>query len=329
MLRGRLKFRDLEEVRKEVEKRSQGEYTVAGGTYKGCYSKILIKHNTCGKIYSVTLSMYFSRGKKCPKCYGTKFNHKKSKEEYSEDFKKVSHDEYELMSPYVNSHEKISIKHKYCGRTFLMAPSKFLGRPHCPLCGRERSAKSKVKSTAWFSSELKRILGNKYVLLGEYTGSYNPIEIKHIECGNTYKKTPREIIDGHVGCPYCNRNSLGESLLLEFLDRNSIAYEYQKKFDSLMDKRQLSYDFYLPDYKVLIEYQGIQHYIPRSFGSKDKDNDLSNFVNQVYHDYLKKTFAESNDYRLVTIKYSIDTYEKISEYLSSILFCKAEESQPK
>ena len=29
---------------------------------------------------------------------------------------------------------------------------------------------------------------------------------------------------------------------------------------TFFDKRRLSFDFYLPEYKLLIEYNGIQHY---------------------------------------------------------------------
>lgn len=325
----RYKFKDIASVKDEVEHSSNNEYTVVSKEYSGCFSKILIKHRSCGTVYSVTANNYFHRGKKCPKCYGRHFNHKKSTEEYQKDFSKVSNGDYKLLSSYKNCHVKVKIKHITCGRCFLMAPSRFLGRPHCPICGRERSASSKVKNTEWFSSKLVSILGESYQLVGKYTSSYTPVTIKHSKCGKTYTKTPREIIDGHVGCPYCSRISLGEVLILEFLDSKGIKYEYQKTFSQLEDKKKLSYDFFLPEYKVLIEYQGIQHYIPRSFGSKDADSTLNNFVTQLYHDYLKKTFAEENQYKLVPIKYTVNTHEKVDNYLSSILFCKAEEPLPK
>jgi very-short-patch-repair endonuclease len=70
----------------------------------------------------------------------------------------------------------------------------------------------------------------------------------------------------------------------------------------------LSYDFYLPKYNLLIEFQGLQHekYIPGFHKSKQ------DFLKQKEHDKRKKEYAEQNKYNLLEIwYYEFDEIEKI------------------
>lgn len=72
------------------------------------------------------------------------------------------------------------------------------------------------------------------------------------------------------GCPKC-RCSKGEKKIDSFLKEKEITFIYEKTFSDLKGtkNRVLSYDFYLPEYNLLIEYQGEQHAIPISFHRKD------------------------------------------------------------
>lgn len=54
--------------------------------------------------------------------------------------------------------------------------------------------------------------------------------------------------------------SRGEYYISVFLANNHIKFEREKIFTDCKDERYLPFDFYLPDYKVCIEYQGQQHY---------------------------------------------------------------------
>jgi len=61
-----------------------------------------------------------------------------------------------------------------------------------------------------------------------------------------------------IGCPKC-KTSKGENEIIKYLDLHKIDYIHQKKFDGCKYKTQLPFDFYLPDYNMCIEYDGIQH----------------------------------------------------------------------
>ncbi|HJD72315.1 MAG TPA: hypothetical protein K8V13_11935, partial [Enterobacter roggenkampii] len=112
----------------------------------------------------------------------------------------------------------------------------------------------------------------------------------------------------------CNE-SHGEKYIRNYLDNHSIKYIPQKKFKDLKDKTYLSYDFYLPEYNMLIEYQGIQHFESISFNGMDN----SNLEKQQHHDNLKRKYAKDNGYKLLELKYTLDTQEKVNNYLNKTI----------
>lgn len=130
--------------------------------------------------------------------------------------------------------------------------------------------------------------------------------------GHTYLQTPNTHLTNH-GCPICNE-SHGERFIRNYLDRHNIKYEAQKKFEDLKDKKQLSYDFYLSDYNILIEYQGIQHYESVDYFGGD-----SRFETQLYHDFIKYKYAKDNNYKLIELPYTMDCENEIDDYLDKTI----------
>ena len=120
------------------------------------------------------------------------------------------------------------------------------------------------------------------------------------------------------GCPYLTTYK-GEEYIKQYLQRNNISFNIQQKFSDLLGTGdgQLSYDFSIPDEKygyILIEYNGIQHYeVVEYFGGEEK------FKIQKEHDKRKRDYAKKHGYKLITIKYTYDTYESVEEYLDNEL----------
>ena len=81
--------------------------------------------------------------------------------------------------------------------------------------------------------------------------------------------------------------------------------EMQKKFDNLkgLGNRKLSYDFYLPSYNLLIEFQGEQHERPVIFRGVSKEKAQENFLKQQEHDKRKREYAKTHDINLLEIWY--------------------------
>ena len=70
----------------------------------------------------------------------------------------------------------------------------------------------------------------------------------------------------HSHCPCYTITSKGENEVEKVLIELNIIFEKQKR---LQDMKKAPFDFYLPDYNLLIEFQGKQHYEPvAQFGGK-------------------------------------------------------------
>lgn len=111
----------------------------------------------------------------------------------------------------------------------------------------------------------------------------------------------------------------GEEYIKQYLQAHDISFSAQKKFPGLsgLNNGPLSYDFSILNKTheiILIEYNGIQHYaeIPY-YGGK------TFLEKQQEHDRRKREYAKQHGYKLITIKYTYDTYEKVAEYLDKHL----------
>lgn len=87
------------------------------------------------------------------------------------------------------------------------------------------------------------------------------------KCGKIYYDAPNELISekrthGNNPCQCWRKHSIGVYKIINLLDTHNIIYELEKKFPTcLSDKgNMLPFDFYLPDYNILIEYDGEQHF---------------------------------------------------------------------
>jgi len=92
--------------------------------------------------------------------------------------------------------------------------------------------------------------------------------------------------------------------------KNSINFQTQVKFSDCKNKRELPFDFYLPDKKILIEYDGQQHFNKSKGLNFDFDSIKRN-------DEIKNNFAIANEYILVRIPYT--KLNKIKELLNNII----------
>lgn len=123
-------------VKKTDEKFKQEVYDLVGNeytfldSYVNNMTKIKVKHNICGNVYEVTPNN-FTKGKRCPYCYGTP---KKTDKEFKQEVYDLVGNEYTFLEPYVNAYTKIRVKHNKCGNVYKVTPSNFLRGYRCPYC---------------------------------------------------------------------------------------------------------------------------------------------------------------------------------------------------
>lgn len=306
----------FDQVAKEIAQLSKGEYKVLP-PYVNSKTKMEFIHLTCGNHFKMKFNA-FQQGQRCPIC-ASKHRSKLRTMTNAEFVKRVEStwgNDYTLLSEYVNSDTPIKVKHNKCGNIYMTRPADFIRGHGCLKCSYiERSPKIGVNRRTPLSDVKKSIndiLGDQYVVLtkdSDYKGNRQHISIKHLTCGHVYKARYSDIQCGHTGCPYCN-SSKGELIITKILNTLNINYEAQKTFGDLKDKSYLSYDFYIPDQNTLIEYQGLQHYQPvEYFGGENQ------FRLQQQHDKLKLEYAKINNYNLITVPYTEDTFSKIKKYL--------------
>ena len=95
----------------------------------------------------------------------------------------------------------------------------------------------------------------EYTPLEEYAGMDNKILFKH-KCGFIRAITPHNLLAGHTNCPRCApKISKGERKIMNVLEASNIEFEHEKHFDWAFNK-YIRYDFFIPEYNLIIEYHG-------------------------------------------------------------------------
>lgn len=297
------KFITNTEFIKRVNKISNGEYTFID-SYKGSSTKLKVVHNLCGTVFECSPNK-FKQGTRCPKRGLDKL------------IILCRYNNFEIVDNYKDYKTPITFKCLKHNKLFKTAPIHITSRKRkyfCEDCLYDAQSKNQLITTG----EAKLKLQNKgidYVLCDDYKGVHYYNLFRCPSCNNVFKAEFNSVIRGNWGCTNINcirsKISKGEFYIKKYLDSKNIKYEPQKKFKDLKDKTYLSYDFYLPDYNILIEYQGKQHFESIRWGSTH-----TNYEKQLYHDNLKKYYAINNNYILLTPNYKLNTYEKVSSYLS-------------
>ena len=191
----------------------------------------------------------------------------------------------------------VKIYCRKCGENFEKTYQDFLKNSDCPHCETKQD-----RTTVSFQKEI----GSDYLLLSEYKGCEEKVLVKH-KCGFTWTITPKKLIH-YSGCPKCNRNmSKGEYKIFTYFLEREINFEKEKTF-SWQSNPYCRYDFYLPQYNLIIEYHGKQHYEETSFCEDSlKERQL--------RDKIKKEEAIKNNFHFLEISY-ID-YKNIEQILDS------------
>ena len=251
------KRKTKEQFIEEAHKVHGDKYDYSKVEYKGVDTKVCIICPIHGEFWQ-TPYHHVNNKYGCKLCGYIKNRNKQLKhiDKFIEEAKKVHGDKYDYSKvEYINARTKVCIICKKHGE-FWQTPEKHINRKQgCNKCGVEKSSTSKIKSITKFIEEACKIHGDIY--------DYSKVKYKNcnkdiiIICPihGEFLQTPHSHLQNH-GCPYCNESHL-ERNVNNLLKENNIKFERQKKFDWLGLQ---SLDFYLPQYNIAIECQGIQHF---------------------------------------------------------------------
>lgn len=273
-------------------------------------------HKSYGIQYATLSSV--SRGGGCKLCKNEKVRKNQPKLKYDQksvvELFKKSH--LVVCGKYKSMKTPISFyceKHKDMGIQTITLNNFLYQHSSCKYCARENI--SRLKSTP--ENEIRHLLDSMNL---EYIDSRVDKKMTvsfvckahrayGVQCNSLDK------IKRGQGCRLCSA-STGETMVSSILKEKNIEYEFQKKFDGLVGegRGQLSYDFYLPKYNTLIEYQGQQHYmIVNAFHATDKT-----LKKQIHHDDLKREYAKENNISLIEVPYWL-TRKKVERLIANSL----------
>lgn len=323
----------ISDVKQQFSKKG---YTLISTEYKNKNTKlefICEKHKEYG-IQTVSYASFCNNKNNCKYCKSEEsklfwvdrhnfapITQEEFKNKHFEEYKNKVYsevgDEYQLIDIYKDEKSSyLVLLHTKCGCIYIVNPYKFLkekNRCQNKECVHFRKRISLLKTTDKFKSEVFDLVGDEYEVIGEYVGKDEKIKFIHNVCHKSFEKTPHNFLAGQR-CVYCNAPTKGEQQILNYLEKNNIEFVFQKKFTDLIGEKGklLSYDFYLPNNNILIEYQGIQHNEPiERFGGEEQ------FEKQKERDKRKRDYAENSGYRLLEIWYY--EYDNIDNILNKYL----------
>mgnify|MGYP000135465982 CR=1 FL=1 len=147
------------------------------------------------------------------------------------------------------------------------------------------------KSSHYWTKELCLDSAKKYLTIQEWS----------LADGAAYDAAKRNKWMEEVTKHMLKLVSHGELTIYRFLLQRDINYELQKRFDDLIDKSYLPYDFYLPDFNLLIEYHGRQHFKVSKSSMFKRD-----FDGIQKRDQLKIDYAKNNGFNFIAKLSSIE-----------------------
>lgn len=165
----------------------------------------------------------------------------------------------------------------------------------CSYCGQVATTRTPEEAAELIAS----VNGNKLLNPEDYKG--NQVGNLIILCGTCGEHTFTTSIGRYFSlnvnrCGYCSANmSKGEVLISEILNELGIEYVSQKRYDNCRDKSTLPFDFYLPAYNKIIEFDGQGHFEP-IFGE-------DSFAAIQYHDKIKNKYCKDNGIDILRIPF--------------------------
>jgi very-short-patch-repair endonuclease len=266
-------------------------------------------------VFNLNPERHLTRLSECPKCI--------------EDRNKVSIDEFIIKSNIIFNNkynyslvnfktlkDKVGIICPKHGTYYQYATHHLHNKKGCKHCSKENVVNKYLLN---FIKECNIIHNNKY--------NYSLVKIKSLKekveiicpIHGSFFKRPNEHLNKKSGCQSCV-SSKGEKLIRQFLIKNKIQYNEQKKFNECKNIRELPFDFYLPKLNICIEYDGAQHFNPiDKWGGEDRFNDIKN------NDNIKNEFCLNNKIKLLRISYK--DYDKIDNILTEKIIKLKNESK--
>lgn len=222
----------------------------------------------------------------------------------------------ELLDPYQGRRARMRMRCTIHNIISCKTPYEAIMGRGCVQCGLEKLSQQAKLSEDIYVERLKNRFPH-ISLKGRYDGITRLADFHCDCCHNDFVDYANYVT--RRGCPICDSSSM-EQEISKILTKHNISYKPQFSFADCKDQRALPFDFYLPEYNILIEYDGQQHYKPVNFGGIGDEEAFENFKITQSHDSIKTSYSEKNNISLLRIPYwesnNIETI--ILDYIKSV-----------
>lgn len=264
------------------------EYIVLSN-YQSMHKPVKMEHVACGRKYSVEPNNFIRSNTRCPECFGSE---KKTTDIFKSQLYNLVGEEYEVLGEYLNTDTHIEMKHQPCGSIYPVTPNNFLRGRRCSLCQGKAP-----KTTEMFREEVFDLVGDEYVVLGNYVDADTHIKMQHTSCKYIYDVVPNSFLSG-ARCPDC-REYKGQRKIVDHIKVRNLPYTVEYRIPGNL---RLDVAVFDPKHHgkllAVIEFQGEQHYHPVSFyGGREK------FRRQIKNDQQKRIYCMQNHIHLIIIPY--------------------------
>lgn len=279
------------------------DYDYSVTVYKNIETEVEIICNKHGVFKLKPLSI-LKWHQKCPQCII-----EEKTNSFIQKAKEIHGDKYDYSeAKIINNKDEVKIYCTECNDYFYQLPNNHLKGCRCSNCYRDV-----ILTNEEFIKRARKIHGNKYDYSQiNYINRNIPIKIICKKHGEFWQSPSSHL--RHKGCSKC-KSSHGEQQIRNYLSQNQIIFEEQKRFEDCRNINTLPFDFYLPQYNLCIEFDGIQHFIPYAFDSKmTEEEKLKNFKQLQFRDQIKNEYCKNNNINLLRIRYDENVEEKLMEY---------------
>jgi very-short-patch-repair endonuclease len=283
--------------------------------YVNAHTKVIITCREHGDFEQ--LADAHIRGTGCKKCYLINNKNKTlTTKEFIKRARQIHGLKYDYFKTnYIDHDTKVIIT---CGEhgDFKQTPTSHLMGCGCQKCGKINNFINLKHTTKDFIKKAKLVHNNKY----DYSKTEYPSNNKSktiIICPEhgEFLQSPVSHIFNKSGCPIC-KESKGEKIIHKILLENNISHIRQAKFSDCKGKKNnLPFDFYLPQYNLIIEFDGKQHREPTGFGSGDP---ITTFNEIQFNDAIKNRYCCNNGIRLIRIQNKNEINKILSGLFSQI-----------
>lgn len=293
--------------------------------YEAHTKNIQVHHIECGAVLSQRPMNIMSNGARCMSCHKKAEGIRRQKKagiDFRAKFEKKFDyaGEYTFLSNYETVHKKITVRHE-CGNEYLVTPNKLLSGKRCPEC---------MGGVAISHDEFIRRCEEKlphfheYEILNTYAGKNVRLRIRH-NCGHEYEVRAFNFSSNMTLCPKCstiqNKESAPAKKIREFLESAGIEFEMEKTLAGCESDKGvlLPFDFFIPSLKLVIEYDGEQHFS----GTRFKSESISHERRMMLDDRKTIFIIDETDYSFLRIPSFLKRY--VEDIMVEIVQTKKDE----